>query len=80
DIDWEEATHGDDQRYNKEVQKNHPFTRGNEDEVPPPITLEMENGEVEKFEKGIGTVASNPSTITYDVEEVQVEKFKSYIG
>lgn len=80
DIDWEEATHGDDQRYNKEVQKNHPFTRGNEDEVPPPITLEMENGEVEKFEKGIGTVASNPSTITYDVEEVKIEKFKSYIG
>ncbi|HFI0645469.1 TPA: NPCBM/NEW2 domain-containing protein [Streptococcus suis] len=33
-----------------------------------------------EFEKGIGTVAANPSTISYDISNLGVTKFKSFVG
>lgn len=81
DMDWESATHGDAYKH-KTVQKNKPFTKGNEG-FPNKISLQMENGEVQIFEKGLGTIAdiaAHPSVITYDISNQKAKRFYSYIG
>lgn len=78
DLDWLTATHGDwDQ--NKHVQKDHPFTPGNNGEETK-ISLKMSDGEKRTFAKGIGTVAANPSVISYDISNARVKSFSCYIG
>nr|2VNG_A Chain A, Cpe0329 [Clostridium perfringens]2VNG_B Chain B, Cpe0329 [Clostridium perfringens]2VNO_A Chain A, Cpe0329 [Clostridium perfringens]2VNO_B Chain B, Cpe0329 [Clostridium perfringens]2VNR_A Chain A, Cpe0329 [Clostridium perfringens] len=78
DLDWLNATHGDDTK-SKIVQKNHPFTPGNNNQSTK-ISLKMEDGSISEFEKGLGTIAGSPSTITYDISGAGVTKFFSYLG
>lgn len=78
DLEWLYATHGDDTQ-SKTVQKNHPFTLGNNNKETK-ISLKMEDGSIREFEKGLGTVAANPSKISYDISDAEVTKFFSYIG
>lgn len=78
DLDWLNATHGDDTK-SKIVQKNHPFTPGNNNQSTK-ISLKMEDGSIREFEKGLGTIAGSPSTITYDISGAGVTKFFSYLG
>ncbi|MDW8576607.1 NPCBM/NEW2 domain-containing protein [Streptococcus suis] len=78
DLNWTTATHGD-ATSSKTVQKNKPFTAGNENRENK-ISLKMEDGSIREFEKGIGTVAANPSTISYDISNLGATKFKSFVG
>ena len=78
DLNWVSATHGDGNK-SKTVQKNHPFSPGNNGSDTK-ISLMMSNGTERTFEKGLGTVAAAPSTISYDITGAKVSKFKSYIG
>ena len=61
DLKWVSASHGDYDT-TKEVQKDHPFTPGNNGEDTK-ISLAMEDGATRTFEKGLGTVAASPSSI-----------------
>lgn len=78
DLNWISATHGDADT-SKKVQKNHPFTAGNNGQDTQ-ISLLMKDGTVRTFEKGIGTVAAYPSVISYDISGAGVSKFKAFIG
>ncbi|MGG7161405.1 glycoside hydrolase family 98 domain-containing protein [Clostridium baratii] len=78
DLEWVYATHGDATQ-SKTVQKDHPFTLGNNNQETK-ISLKMEDESIRQFEKGLGTVAGNPSTITYDISGAGVSKFFSYLG
>ncbi|AIG43443.1 TPA: NPCBM/NEW2 domain-containing protein [Streptococcus suis] len=78
DLNWTTATHGD-ATSSKTVQKNKPFSAGN-DNRGNKISLKMEDGSIREFEKGIGTVAANPSTISYDISNLGATKFKSFVG
>ena len=78
DLEWVSASHGDWDE-SKTVQKNHPFTLGNNGEGTK-ISLKMDDESIRIFEKGLGTVAAAPSTISYDITGAKVSKFKSYIG
>lgn len=81
DIDWVSATHGDAYKH-KEVQKNQPFTKGNEG-FPDKISLKMPGGKTRVFEKGLGTIAdisAHPSVITYDLRGAAATRLQSYIG
>lgn len=78
DLEWISATHGDSDT-SKTVQKDHPFTPGNNGENTK-ISLLMEDGAVEVFDKGLGTVASNPSSIVYNIAGAEVSRFAAYIG
>ncbi|SNG73548.1 blood group cleaving endo-beta-galactosidase [Streptococcus pneumoniae] len=77
DLEWVDATHGDDDK-SKTVQKDKPFTPGNNGSNNK-IKLLIDGKEVE-FNKGLGTVASNPSSIKYDVSGANVTRFISYVG
>ncbi len=77
DLDWLEATHGDADK-NKSVQKDKPFTPGNNNKADA-IRLTLNNKEV-TFVKGLGTVADNPSTIKYDISNAGVTRFLTYVG
>lgn len=78
DLNWISATHGDADT-SKKVQKNHPFTAGNNGQDTQ-ISLLMKDGMVRAFEKGIGTVAAYPSVISYDISGAGVSKFKAFVG
>ena len=78
DLNWISATHGDADT-SKKVQKNHPFTAGNNGQDTQ-ISLLMKDGMVRAFEKGIGTVAAYPSVISYDISGAGVLKFKAFVG
>ena len=78
DLNWISATHGDADT-SKKVQKNHPFTAGNNGQDTQ-ISLLMKDGMVHAFEKGIGTVAAYPSVISYDISGAGVSKFKAFVG
>ena len=78
DLNWEQATHGDSDT-SKSVQKNHPFTPGNNGQDTL-ISLRLEDDSLVEFEKGLGTVAAYPSTIEYDISGAEVSKFKAYVG
>ncbi len=78
DLNWISATHGDADT-SKKVQKNHPFTAGNNGQDMQ-ISLLMKDGMVRAFEKGIGTVAAYPSVISYDISGAGVSKFKAFVG
>ncbi|GAA6410167.1 hypothetical protein K040078D81_42840 [Blautia hominis] len=71
------TTHGDSDT-SKQVQKDHPFTLGNNGEDTP-IRLLMQNGNIRTFEKGLGTVAAYPSEITYNINGAGVSEFQAYI-
>ena len=77
-MNWISATHGDADT-SKKVQKNHPFTAGNNGQDTQ-ISLLMKDGMVRAFEKGIGTVAAYPSVISYDISGAGVSKFKAFVG
>lgn len=74
-LNWVSATHGDISGA-KSVQKDKPFTPGN-DGIPGKIRLNID-GKEQVFEKGLGTVAT--SVITYDISGAGVTGFSSYIG
>lgn len=78
DLNWISATHGDADT-SKKVQKNHPFTAGNNGQDTQ-ISLLMKDDMVRAFEKGIGTVAAYPSVISYDISGAGVSKFKAFVG
>mgnify|MGYP004548373443 FL=1 len=78
DLNWISATHGDADT-SKKVQKNHPFTAGNNGQDTQ-ISLLMKDGMVRAFEKGIGTVAAYPSVISYDISGAGLSKFKAFVG
>ena len=78
DLEWVSATHGDAYQ-EKTVQKDHPFTLGNNGQDAK-ISLTMPGGEIKSFDKGIGTVAASPSVITYNIEGAKVSKFHAYFG
>ena len=78
DLDWVKATHGDADK-NKSVQKDKPFTPGNNGKSTL-ISLLMPDGKVHDFSKGIGTVADYPSTISYGIANKGFSKFSSYVG
>lgn len=78
DLNWKTATHGDAYS-SKVVQKNKPFTSGNENRGAK-ISLKLSDGSIKEFEKGLGTVAANPSTITYDISNQNVTRFSTYVG
>lgn len=78
DLEWVSATHGDAMS-SKTVQKDHPFTPGNNGESTK-ISLKMEDGSIRVFDKGLGTVAAYPSTITYDITGAEVTRFFTYLG
>ncbi|HEM4270297.1 beta-galactosidase [Streptococcus suis] len=78
EIEWNSATHGD-ATSSKTVQINQPFTAGN-DGRDNKISLKMDDGNIRKFENGIGTVAANPSTISYDISSYNATSFSSYVG
>lgn len=78
DLNWITATHGDENS-TKTVQKDKPFTAGNEN-ISSKISLKMEDGTIREFENGIGTVAANPSIISYDISNLGATKFKSFVG
>lgn len=80
-IDWVEATHGDTDK-NKTVQKNKPFSPGNNGRSNK-IALRMSAGNYKEFEKGLGTVAGPgnvPAVITYDLRGAEVSEFSTYLG
>lgn len=78
DLEWINATHGDADS-GKNVQKDKPFSKGN-DGQDTKIKLEMEGGEIKTFDKGLGTIASNPSTISYNITGAEVSHFSTYLG
>lgn len=78
DLDWQVATHGD-ATTSKTVQKNKPFTPGNSNRSNK-ISLKMDDGSNREFEKGLGTIAANPSTITYDISDLNVSGFLTFVG
>lgn len=78
DLEWVSATHGDADS-NKSVQKDHPFTPGNNGENTK-ISLLMEDGTTEVFDKGLGTVAADPSSIVYYIAGAGVSRFDAFIG
>ena len=61
-VEWVSATHGDAYQ-EKTVQKDHPFTLGNNGQDAK-MSLTMPGGEIKSFDKGIGTVAASPYMIT----------------
>ena len=78
DLKWVSASHGDYDT-TKEVQKDHPFTPGNNGEDTK-ISLAMEDGATRTFEKGLGTVAASPSSIVYNITGAEVTSFSCYLG
>ena len=78
DMEWYSATHGDADN-DKTVQKDHPFTPGNNGEDTK-ISLLMEDGTTEVFDKGLGTVAASPSSIIYNITGAEVSRFTCYAG
>lgn len=81
DMDWESATHGDAYEH-KVVQKDKSFTRGN-DNILGKISLQMQDGEIREFDKGLGTIPKTgevPSIITYNLTGVKASHFFSYVG
>lgn len=78
DLEWVSATHGDSTT-SKTVQKDHPFTAGNNG-LDTLISLQMSDGTVQTFDKGIGTVAAYPSNIVYDISGAGAEHFSTYLG
>ena len=74
-LNWITATHGDADG-GKTVQKDKPFTPGNNGEDKK-IRLKVDGTE-KIFEKGLGTVAS--SVISYDISGAGVTGFSTYIG
>lgn len=78
DLEWVSATHGD-ATTSKTVQKDHPFTAGNNG-ADTLISLKMADGTIQSFEKGIGTVAANPSIISYDISGARVSHLNTYLG
>ena len=75
DLKWVSASHGDYDT-TKEVQKDHPFTPGNNGEDTK-ISLAMEDGATRTFEKGLGTVAASPSSIVYNITNAESSIYKS---
>lgn len=78
DLEWKVATHGDAMS-SKVVQKDKPFTSGNENRGDK-ISLRMDDGSVQEFDKGLGTIASNPSTISYDISDLNASNFSTFMG
>ncbi|WP_449460045.1 glycoside hydrolase family 98 domain-containing protein [Streptococcus suis] len=78
DIEWQTATHGDAYQH-KQVQKNKPFTPGNSNQNKK-ISLKMVDGTTREFDKGLGTIASKPSSIIYDISTLNVAKFTTFVG
>ena len=78
DLTWVSATHGDATQ-SKVVQKDHPFTPGNNN-LDTKISLKMADGNTRTFDKGLGTIAASPSVITYNITGAGVTQFHSYFG
>ena len=78
DLEWVSATHGD-ATTTKTVQKDHPFTPGNNGNDTK-ISLLMPDGTIRTFDKGLGTVAASPSIITYNLTGARVSELHTYIG
>lgn len=78
DLEWIKATHGDADS-GKKVQKDKPFSMGNDD-LDTKIKLKMEDNQINTFEKGLGTIANDPSSISYNITGAGVEHFSTYLG
>ncbi|MBS8115072.1 beta-galactosidase, partial [Streptococcus suis] len=78
DLDWRSASHGD-ATASKTIQKNKPFTLGNNGSNQK-ISLKMSDGSIKEFEKGLGTIAAGPSTIQYDISGAGVSRFTTFVG
>lgn len=78
DLEWITATHGDAES-GKRVQKDKPFTAGNNG-LDTKISLKMVDETIQVFEKGLGTVANNPSVISYNITGAGVNEFSTYLG
>lgn len=78
DLEWLTATHGDADS-GKNVQKDKPFSPGNNG-ADTKISLKMADDSIKQFDKGIGTIAGNPSTITFNITGAGVSQFSTYLG
>lgn len=78
DLEWIDATHGDADT-GKVVQKDKPFSTGNKG-LDTSISLKMADDQITTFDKGIGTIAGNPSTISYNIRGAEVSHFSAYLG
>ncbi len=78
DLEWRIATHGD-ATSSKIVQKNKPFSLGNNGNNQK-ISLKMSDDSIKEFDKGLGTIAGSPSTIEYNIEGAEVSHFATFVG
>ncbi|MGY3724519.1 NPCBM/NEW2 domain-containing protein [Granulicatella balaenopterae] len=78
DLNWVSAIHGDADT-NKQVQKNKPFSTGNNGQNNQ-LSLKMADGTINVFEKGLGTIASQPSSVIYDISTVNASEFHTFVG